>query len=310
MSPEMHDITFVCISLTKDTGRRQHIEDMLKSIGIQQVVWWLVTPHPVGGIYGCFESHWYVWDHNWSTPYICVFEDDALIGTNYTTATCQQHLTTLISLLPTLLNQHENRDQKYNPANSHHDICDDNNLDVIHLSCEQLAVAPDKRLFINPDTHSCSPTPPFYHPSRHDISTCSSTGDITNKVDVKPCRMVYGKFISSLAYIVEPVVLKNKMSRLLPLYGSNIDIAMAIHFNEAAIYPPLFYQTYEDSNISFTRRGLGMFISKAFFSVKSALLHSGNYSWYNFIHKFAYLQAYKSQKLYPNVEFANRCTNL
>ena len=245
---------------------------VFNDLHIHNFSWWLVDKHPDGGIYGCFESHWHIWHHQWPTRYVCVFEDDALISLDsYDAASCRHYFSTIINSLSgpnSIFNTVKNGTL--------------NGVDVLHLSCEPLAVAADKKQLLSNLSMVTLP--------------CAT--------NISP-RIIYGKFISTLAYIIEPQRLVNKTPSLMPLYGSNIDIAMAIQLDEAAVYPPLFYQTYEDSNVSFTRRGFGTVISKAFFSTKALLLHSGDYSWFYLISKFAHFQAAKNQVFQP--EFKNRC---
>lgn len=69
---------FVCISLDFRKDRRDRIKPFFSRLGIlDQVNWWIVQKHPSGGIYGCFESHYSVWNNQeFTKPYLCVFEDD------------------------------------------------------------------------------------------------------------------------------------------------------------------------------------------------------------------------------------------
>lgn len=76
----MVEVDFVCISLISRKDRRVLISDLFRQLGIiNKINWWIVEKHPRGGMYGCFESHWSVWNaKEFSSPYLCVFEDDLM----------------------------------------------------------------------------------------------------------------------------------------------------------------------------------------------------------------------------------------
>lgn len=67
---------FYCISLETRTDRQEHMKKLFKKLNLN-VTFRIVQKHPVSGIYGCFESHYFTWiDENIKSDYICVFEDD------------------------------------------------------------------------------------------------------------------------------------------------------------------------------------------------------------------------------------------
>lgn len=72
----MDQFDFVCINLVSRPDRRAMAEKLFSELGIP-IQWWIVEKHPQGGMYGCFESHWLVWNSKeFTKPYLCVFEDD------------------------------------------------------------------------------------------------------------------------------------------------------------------------------------------------------------------------------------------
>ena len=70
-------IDFVCISLKHRTDRHDHMRSVFKKLNIADIVtWWLVDKHPTSGVYGCFESHFNIWQKFGTKEYLCIFEDD------------------------------------------------------------------------------------------------------------------------------------------------------------------------------------------------------------------------------------------
>ena len=78
----LNQFDFVCISLNNRSDRRDKIKETLHQLGIhKRINWWIVDKHKRGGIYGCFESHWSVWNcSEFKRPYLCVFEDDIKVA--------------------------------------------------------------------------------------------------------------------------------------------------------------------------------------------------------------------------------------
>lgn len=74
----MEDFDFVCINLVDRKDRRRESERLFRKLGIlDRIHWWTVDKHPQGGLYGCFESHWWIWNSDeFNSPYLCIFEDD------------------------------------------------------------------------------------------------------------------------------------------------------------------------------------------------------------------------------------------
>lgn len=74
----MDQFDFVCISLASRPDRQAKSKELFRKLGIlDRVYWWIVEKHPQGGMYGCFESHWSVWNaEEFKRPYLCIFEDD------------------------------------------------------------------------------------------------------------------------------------------------------------------------------------------------------------------------------------------
>lgn len=74
----LDQVDFVCISLDFRADRRAQIKTMFEQLGIlDRMNWWTVGKHPKGGIYGCFESHYSIWQSSeFRRPYLWVFEDD------------------------------------------------------------------------------------------------------------------------------------------------------------------------------------------------------------------------------------------
>lgn len=72
------DFDFVCISIDYRQDRRDKIKLVFRDLEIlDRINWWIVEKHPAGGIYGCFESHYCVWNcGEFEKKYLCVFEDD------------------------------------------------------------------------------------------------------------------------------------------------------------------------------------------------------------------------------------------
>ena len=66
---------YICLSLISRPDRQAHAREVFTRWGIlDKVEWWIVEKHPIGGLHGCFESHWTIWSkHNED---IWVFEDD------------------------------------------------------------------------------------------------------------------------------------------------------------------------------------------------------------------------------------------
>lgn len=71
----MNDVKFYCISLVERTDRRNKINELFTRLEIEPV-WWIVTRHPNGSKYGCFESHVQIWEKN-TADLAIIFEDDA-----------------------------------------------------------------------------------------------------------------------------------------------------------------------------------------------------------------------------------------
>ena len=71
-------VDFVCINLQSRPDRKITSEAVFDKLGILELMnWWTVDKNPDGGIYGCFESHWGVWNNpEFTKDYLCVFEDD------------------------------------------------------------------------------------------------------------------------------------------------------------------------------------------------------------------------------------------
>ena len=69
---------FVCISLETRIDRRIKMIEVFNQLGIlDRMGWWVVSKHPQGGMFGCFESHWSIWTSNeFTKKFICIFEDD------------------------------------------------------------------------------------------------------------------------------------------------------------------------------------------------------------------------------------------
>ena len=74
----LNQFDLVCISLKSRPDRQARSKELFSELGIlDRVHWWIVEKHPQGGMYGCFESHWLVWNASeFKRPYLCVFEDD------------------------------------------------------------------------------------------------------------------------------------------------------------------------------------------------------------------------------------------
>jgi hypothetical protein len=82
MNEKMNDYDFVCISLVDRPYRQRKSKELFKKLGIlDKINWWIVQKHPQGGLYGCFESHWHIWNSKeFQKPYLCIFEDDLLLN--------------------------------------------------------------------------------------------------------------------------------------------------------------------------------------------------------------------------------------
>jgi len=81
----LDNFDFVCINLIHRTDRKFKISNLFRKLGIlNRINWWTVEKHPLGGIYGCFESHYSIWNSDeFKRKYLCVFEDDLIErGTN------------------------------------------------------------------------------------------------------------------------------------------------------------------------------------------------------------------------------------
>jgi hypothetical protein len=73
----MDKFDFVCISLKTRLDRQESMKCLFQKLGIlDRVTWWLVDKHPKAGVYGCFESHFNIWQKHGSKEFLCVFEDD------------------------------------------------------------------------------------------------------------------------------------------------------------------------------------------------------------------------------------------
>jgi GR25 family glycosyltransferase involved in LPS biosynthesis len=74
----------VCINLRSRQDRRQYMASLLKRLGIP-CRFHIVTKHPKGGRYGCFESHIQVIQecYNKGDKYIMIIEDDILPSQSY-----------------------------------------------------------------------------------------------------------------------------------------------------------------------------------------------------------------------------------
>lgn len=77
----MEEFDFVCINLVDRKDRRRDSENLFRELGIlDRIHWWTVEKHPQGGLYGCFESHWWIWNSDeFNSPYLCIFEDDLTV---------------------------------------------------------------------------------------------------------------------------------------------------------------------------------------------------------------------------------------
>jgi len=95
----MDQYDFVCITLESRPDRRHNSEELFKKLGIlDRIHWWSVQKHPQGGMYGCFESHWLVWNcEQFKKPYLCVFEDDLILDDPFR---FYQHLLTAQEYMP------------------------------------------------------------------------------------------------------------------------------------------------------------------------------------------------------------------
>lgn len=69
-----------CLSLKERSDRRDKIQQQFKRYGLQ-VEWWIVDRHPLGGKYGCFESHLCIWEKH-EGDITMIIEDDLEISIN------------------------------------------------------------------------------------------------------------------------------------------------------------------------------------------------------------------------------------
>src|SRR5579875_3097597 len=75
-------IEVFCISLNSRIDRRESINKLFNNLNIKNINWWIVEKHPMGGRYGCFESHVGIWKSNIKCDYVMIFEDDVKIDKN------------------------------------------------------------------------------------------------------------------------------------------------------------------------------------------------------------------------------------
>jgi glycosyl transferase, family 25 len=76
----------VCLNLRERQDRYEHMKQEFQKIGIVDCVEFLINNRsPLGGVYGCFESHWkaikQAYDDN--IAHLLVFEDDVLFKEGY-----------------------------------------------------------------------------------------------------------------------------------------------------------------------------------------------------------------------------------
>jgi GR25 family glycosyltransferase involved in LPS biosynthesis len=62
------------MTLDSRSDRRSEIKKEFERLEIP-ITWWIVKRHPLGGNYGCFETHVNIWEHC-DTDIVIIFEDD------------------------------------------------------------------------------------------------------------------------------------------------------------------------------------------------------------------------------------------
>lgn len=81
-------IPVYCINMKCRPDRRVHIEEQFRIMGLDpdRVIFPMIEKHPMGGIYGCFDSHMKVWsDFMERFPdedLVLIFEDDSIAPPN------------------------------------------------------------------------------------------------------------------------------------------------------------------------------------------------------------------------------------
>jgi len=91
----MDSFDFVCVHLNSRPDRKTTSLKLFEQLDLSdQINWWTVDKHPAGGIYGCFESHYGIWNSSqFKNKYLCVFEDDLRLNEDFGKEDFQKMLT-------------------------------------------------------------------------------------------------------------------------------------------------------------------------------------------------------------------------
>ena len=205
----LDQIDFVCISLDFRADRRAQIKDMFEQLGISdRINWWIVSKHPQGGIYGCFESHYSVWNcPQFKRPYLCVFEDD--LGIN--------PLSFGASTSASTGSTGSSRNQSRSDPKERFKAL----LKYVQRNC------PRKFDLIN-----LEPKLGF----KQDLIS-KELGEVWT-----------GFFFHTGSYIVSRASLPEISTRIRSWYGMDIDTSLYQNCRMAGLFPPMFIQIDQDSN--------------------------------------------------------------